>query len=249
MKSKLTRDSTYCERQIVHPGNSTLYCSRAYVGSDSQTLDYQLTIPTRCQRRDSAKPTPIEAVVSPAFISAPSYFDVPQPDILPQRSPTVLRPLSSTFSDLHLSETSSSDDSNNEPADRSKRLSDATNYHNRLDSSPSTSPLPRRPHATRSSTSTLPSLSHTPSSSVGTAASYTFPPRHRPTKSADLVIPVFAGPASAKSEASTLTSFHAAEAEYPKHRDWRPRQGSATGSLRQLFRHEAVAGSPPRQLK
>lgn len=229
-----------------------------------------LTRITRCQRRDSAKPAQIDPLISPAFVSAPSYFDVPQPDIVPQRSPTVLRPPSLTFSDLHIS----SLDEDPDPSARSKRFSDVSHTSNTsgLDDSFS---LSHRPQANRTSTSTLPSLSHTPSSSVGTTASTSFtysnsrplptrhePCHHRPMRSADLVIPTFTtspvdgvGSNSVKSSASTLTSFNVAEAEASQQQhqqqqrhSWtkQPQRspGTATGSLRQLFEHEAMTSTP-----
>lgn len=38
IERELTTGSTTCERQIVNPGNSTLYCSRAYVASPPHPL-------------------------------------------------------------------------------------------------------------------------------------------------------------------------------------------------------------------
>ena len=114
----------------------------------------------------------------------------------------------------------------------------------------------------------LPSLTHTPSSSIGTAASVAsyraLPSSQEPlasdfsTRSANLVTPSFrttapSSPtqlmkdASVKSSASTLTSFHIAEAsgmsfERRKTR-WR-HSDHASGTLKQLFSHEAMQAPP-----
>jgi len=199
-----------------------------------------------------------EPLTSPSFAyHGPSYFDIPPPNIIPQRSPTVARPLSMTFSELGISDHSStSDDDQDSP---SKRRSYSSRYSSHLDPEVTDFGLAarRRPQVNRSSTCTLPSLSHTPSSSVGTAASISsyrpLPPRHDPlgghyhTKSADLVIPAYPGTspadASVKSSASTMTSFKVAEAGDVAfdRTEWKPRSGgAASGSLRQLFGHDGM---------
>ncbi|KXS95666.1 hypothetical protein AC578_6244 [Pseudocercospora eumusae] len=259
-----------CEKQIVTPDPSILYCSEA------------------CRRRDS-RPTSIadiqaitQSISSPAAsnVSATSYFDHPAPDIIPQRSPTIVRPMSLTFSELNLSDRDSPCSTDSSDRD-SRRDSDAIHYleqfYNDLNSS-----KPSRPRmSSRANTSTtggdsntnLPSLVHSPSSSYGTVASNaSYRPlasRHNPftssysaTKSIELVIPyptaAEASPtqrmkdASLKSSASAQTCFRVAEANditYEKRDTSRRRRDSrqspkADQSLKQLFMHEAMKASP-----
>lgn len=194
--------------------------------------------------------------------SPASYFDIPVTDIIPQRSPTIVRPLSVTFADLSLSETDSSredyDQGNSEAARYLAQFHPEGQIPNYTFS--------RRPRPNRASTATesgIPSLTHTPASSVGTVASMDFyrplRPRHDPlgghypTKSIDLVTPTYytttsgattapSSPtqlmkdSSLKASASTLTSFQAAEAEnlsYAK-RLQKKYQRQSTGSLNGL---------------
>ena len=193
--------------------------------------------------------------------SPASYFDIPVTDILPQRSPTIVRPMSLTFADLSISE---SDDSSREDADCS--TSEAARYLSQFHSDVQNLRF-NRPRPNRASTvvteSGMPSLTHTPSSSVGTVASMAsyrqLPPRHDPlggnqlTKSIDLVTPTYytstsgatTAPSSPtqlmkdptlKTSASTLTSFQAAEAEnltYAR-RLQKKYQRQSTGSLKGL---------------
>lgn len=147
----------------------------------------------------------IEAVRSPSIVSQnqASYFD--NHDIIPQMSPTVLRPVSQTFSDLSISDS-------NSLADETAGImetghNDASRYLEQFYadfSSANYASGTRRPRMTRASTATdssnIPSLVHSPSSSYGTVASNAsyrpLPPRHNPfstthcsTKSIDLVLP------------------------------------------------------------
>lgn len=145
----------------------------------------------------------LDAVRSPSIVSQhASYFD--NHDIVPQRSPTVLRPTSLALSDLSLSDYNSAEDKLDtlEPG-----LNDSSRYLEQFCSDYSSAGYAsgtRRPRATRASTATdssnLPSLVHSPSSSYGTIASNAsyrpLPPRHNPfstthcsTKSIDLVLP------------------------------------------------------------
>lgn len=160
---------------------------------------------------------------------------------MPRRSPTMLRPVSLTFSDLAISESESPTE---ESAARfGRRESDAARWLGQFyaaaeNGKPNTM---QRPRMTRASTaydsSALPSLIHSPSSSFSTVASMAsiasysqqpLPSRHRqsyagcPTTSADLATayPVTAPSsptqmmkdASLKSIASTVTAFRFAEA-------------------------------------
>ncbi|SMR49199.1 unnamed protein product [Zymoseptoria tritici ST99CH_1E4] len=143
-----------CERQIITPGSTILYCSEA------------------CRKKDISRPPSIPSLhaISPFTESPYSPFDLPSGDIMPQRSPTVLRPLSiaSSASDFDLSSLAAADYS---PLTSSpwRRESDdpALRY---LDQFSSDLALRRRSR-TRESSSGLPSLVHSPSSSYGTVAS------------------------------------------------------------------------------
>ncbi|SMQ49371.1 unnamed protein product [Zymoseptoria tritici ST99CH_3D7] len=144
-----------CERQIITPGSTILYCSEA------------------CRKKDISRPPSIPSLhaISPFTESPYSPFDLPSGDIMPQRSPTVLRPLSiaSSASDFDLSSLAAADYS---PLTSSpwRRESDdpALRY---LDQFSSDLALRRRRSRTRESSSGLPSLVHSPSSSYGTVAS------------------------------------------------------------------------------
>lgn len=178
------------------------------------------------------------------------------------RSPTVLRPLSSTFSELNLTRISSNssttsstyapdeDPSHNhyddfEPESLDPHVLDLPGY-------PTCETLaPRRPSTKRASTATdVPSLIHSPSSSYGTTASHFHhhaPTRNSTTKSIDLVIPLTAPPsptlvsqqdASLKSQASTLTSLRIAEGSNTAHHDETRRP-----SLEKAFRRDSTQGA------
>ena len=168
-----------------------------------------------------------------------AYHEHGSVDILPQMSPTVVRPLSTTFSELNLDRISSNSSTNYDYYDRDHdRDHDHYNEHDYhfqpasldphvldLPGYPTSETLtPRRPSTKRSSTTTdVPSLVHSPSSSYGTTASHfyhTAATRSTATKSIDLVTPLTAPPsptlvsqkdASLKSQASTLTTLRIAE--------------------------------------
>lgn len=154
-------------------------------------------------------------------------------DILPQMSPTVVRPLSTNFSELNLARVASNSSSMSdfdhdghsheyynafEPESLDSHVLDLPGYPT------STTLAPRRPSAKRASTYSIPSLVHSPSSSYGTTASHhhhTATTRSTAKRSIDLVIPLTAPPsptlfgqqdASLKSQASTLTTLRIAEA-------------------------------------
>ncbi|KAI5362175.1 putative Zinc binding protein Ecl1/2/3 [Septoria linicola] len=245
-----------CERQIVTPNSSILYCSEA------------------CRRRDSRPPS-LQEVQSiqqsiqspPPMSSTNSYFDQRIPEIVPRLSPTVLRPMSRTFSDLSLSDSTDSASSDQDPSE-TRRDSAATDYLQQFYTSFNSSSKHQhhhhcqRPRADRTSTTStgtrsggdsntnLPSLSHSPSSSYGTIASnasYRPVMKHNPfsstftTKSVELVIPyptMSTSPtqllkdASLKSSASTLTSFRVAEANDISYDASSP-TSTTTGSRRQ----------------
>lgn len=127
-----------------------------------------------------------------------------------QRSPTVLRPASTIFSDLSTSEPASPSDGSNESDENG--VSEAARYLAQFYSQDYAGERvrPRRPRANRIS-SGLPSLSHTPSSSIGTMASVDRPlPRRQDpsrsqvsSKSVDLVIPSYPNYSPSSSRYST----------------------------------------------
>ncbi|EME45120.1 hypothetical protein DOTSEDRAFT_70985 [Dothistroma septosporum NZE10] len=235
---------TTCERQIVTPG-AVLYCSEA------------------CRRKDVSRPTSLqslESVTSPSLVrNTSTYFEQASSDIVPQRSPTVVRPLSQTFSDHSLFDPNLSSDSSGESETR--RDSDSAHYLDQFYSGFAAASEGQsrsgRPYMHRSSTTTdsyaIPSLVHSPSSSYGTVASNaSYRPminRHHPwncncstSKSIDLVIPYPTAPsspaqllkdASLKSGASTETSFRVVEAGDISHEQRTPR-GSRRSSERKM---------------
>ena len=214
---------------------------------------------------------PTYVPTSPEFspsMTAYTYRDSAPANILQQRSPTVLRPLSNTFSELNLSAVSSrSSESNNEyDDDDESHVQDLPGF-----------PSHYIPHfrltdwkQPATGTEAPPSLVHSPSSSYGTVSSFVstrpLPPKHTHSsaRSADLVTPSTAPvpPISPrivanhhpglKSKASTSTSFRVVQAgEGNTDADRRcsgvakqSRAGSAQDNLRQLFSHEAIRAAP-----
>lgn len=236
-----------CEKQILTPAcNSILYCSES------------------CRRKDHNKPLshsilPSEPSPQPTTPRSSYFFDDHnQHEILPMRSPTVVRPPSLAFSD------DSSDLSGNEDHPMYRRSeSDGSRYlsHYRHSSGEHS---PRR----ASYEPYTPSLSHTPGSLLSTVGSYLstrpLPGRKNPysasfsSLSVDLVTPVVNTEpltastdlahqnASLRSSASTSTAFRVVEGEmsYDK-KDYASGTSPSKGSLRQLFFHEAMQ-APPR---
>ena len=245
-----------CEKQIFTPSNSVLYCSEA------------------CKKKDKSKPTPLHSLpgyaqtptLTPNISPMSSYFDFALHDVVPQRSPTVPRPLSGAFSDLSIAES--------EEEDEGTRDNDPTMTwysHRQPDSSSSLASMSRRPRINRASTAIdstgLPSLIHSPSSSYGTVASDTsyqrpLPPRHTrsATKSIDLVIPTLAfmppestlQSSSLKSQASTQTAFRVAESSDLSYGGQLSRRDSqivpSPESVKQLFEHDAIRAPPKNDL-
>jgi hypothetical protein len=189
---------------------------------------------------------------SPLLSPSCSIYDTPQYphfDIIPQRSPTVLRPLSLSFVGLSISEQDTRQDRNRDQRHDPRKL---------YESARSLTHLPddyisyqqtgqRRNQGTRASAdSYIPSLSHTPGSSYGTLNSSSSYHQPRSTRqppfvsafavsSTDSAVPQLAAPvafpgasasahhlrdASMKSSASTLTSFRFFEGD---------KQSSGTG--------------------
>lgn len=231
---------TVCEKQIIVPSNTVLYCSES------------------CRKTDAEK----SLTYSCDYYSPPmtpfgtySFEDLTFRDIVPQRSPTQSdsKRSSMAFSDI------SSDDnlhSDNEKSLRSN--SEASRYLRKFQSINHTSETvrPCRPRYNRASASQIsfpvaPSLSHTPTSSVSYSLPYTpanfrpLPPRTNPhnssygAKSIDLVTPLTA-PSSPKQYTHKTppimkTSTSTIEGEIVYAKSPVPSPSTASGSLGQLL--------------
>nr|OQO26274.1 hypothetical protein B0A51_07188 [Rachicladosporium sp. CCFEE 5018] len=233
---------TTCDTQIASPNPNLLYCSEA------------------CRRKDS-RPSLYTNINSSPGVSPMlrAYNDRQLPDIVPQRSPTIVRPLSSNISEFSLtSQTSHTSYWDDEVSPTEKH--------------PSVQDLPGFPSADitiesnlhaheRTSIATIdapPSLVHSPASSYGTIASTPatrpLPPRRATTtaKSMDLVSCKLAtasiAPGGLKSEASTFMSIHTAGTEMKSPQtagERRPSGWNATtavGSVEQLSNSAAARG-------
>lgn len=231
---------TVCEKQIVVPSNSVLYCSESCKKKDSEkTLDYYY------YDHYSPPTTPFANF---------TFDDLAFRDIVPQRSPTQpdSKRSSCTFSDI------SSDDNSDE-----RHQLDASKYLRKLHFTPAYCPdavRSHRPRYNRASTSqysfsAAPSLSHTPASSVSYSLPYTpattrpLPPRTKPSrngsygsKSIDLVTPVTAPSSpkspksySHKSPAVSRTSISTIEGEIVYAKSPVPEPSVASGSLGRLL--------------
>jgi len=198
-------------------------------------------------------PTPLASPLSSPH--DPSYFATQSfPEIIPQRSPTILRPSSISSTDTYPSEIDSV---------LGRSHNEAARYLAQF-KSPSTSPeQSRRPTFRRAHTSSHPPppfLSHTPSSINSFSSSHSSQ-RHLPSRtnpfgpplshrSVDLVTPVTPpchlnpDDSSLRSSASTGTAFRVAHGQisYGKH-TFTPTSPSG-GSLQQLFRHDDMRRDP-----
>ncbi|OQO11043.1 hypothetical protein B0A48_05298 [Cryoendolithus antarcticus] len=235
---------TTCDTQIASPNPNLLYCSEA------------------CRRKDS-RPSLYTNINSSPGVSPMlrAYNDRQLPDIIPQRSPTIVRPLSSNISEFsltsHTSHTSYWDDDVS-PTEKSHSVQDLPGFPSAdiaLESAPH---APGRPSIAE--IEAPPSLVHSPASSYGTIASTPatrpLPPRRATTtaKSMDLVTCKLAatsvGPGGLKSEASTITSIHTVGTERSSPRAAGERRPSgwnvttAVGSLEQLSNSAAARGVP-----
>ncbi|KNG48200.1 hypothetical protein DDE82_007130 [Stemphylium lycopersici] len=232
---------TVCEKQIIVPSNTVLYCSES------------------CKKKDTEK----SLTYSYDHYSPPTtpfanftFDDLAFRDIVPQRSPT--QP-DSKRSSCAFSDTSSDDNSDD------RYHSEASAYLRKFQSTPAYSPdtvRPYRPRYNRASTSqysfsAAPSLSHTPASSVSYSLPYTpatrpLPPRTKPShsgsyganaKSIDLVTPLTApsSPKSSpksyshKSPAISRTSTSTIEGEIIYAKSPVPEPSVASGSLGRLL--------------
>ncbi|KAF2150679.1 hypothetical protein K461DRAFT_295931 [Myriangium duriaei CBS 260.36] len=226
-----------CEKQIINPNATFLYCSEA------------------CRRKDGSRSvsTALESGVPSPPVPDPDLDSEPFADIVPQQSPTVLRPASII-----------SIDSEDESSASDRKESDAAKYLSQFLMSGSASPSRyARPSYRRNPTTTShtgpPSLSHTPTSIASpfsswnsmarTAPSKTTSWGHRPTnsRSFDFAVPASMGKTDVlQSKVSTDTAFRVAGGDltYEK-RPMAPTpvNSPCTGSLKQLFAHEAMRRS------
>ncbi|KAK6438815.1 hypothetical protein LTR95_004979 [Oleoguttula sp. CCFEE 5521] len=236
--------STTCDTQIASSNPNLLYCSEA------------------CRRKDS-RPSLYTRINSSPGVSPilRAYNDRQLPDIVPQRSPTIVRPLSSAISDFSLTATTSRTsywDDDVSPTEKSPSAQDLPGFPS-ADIVFESTPHPRE-RTSIAATDAPPSLVHSPASSYGTIASTPatrpLPPRRATTtaKSMDLVTCALAAvpssPGSLKSEASTVTSIHTAKTQGKSsqmHGGQTPSgwsAGTAVGSLEQLSNSAAMRGVP-----
>ncbi|KAF2232663.1 hypothetical protein EV356DRAFT_534389 [Viridothelium virens] len=163
-----------CEKQIITPSNSVLYCSESCRKKD-KTMTY--TPPFNAEQTPPTTP----------FSSTFSFEDLPVRDIIPQRSPTRRShsiPFSETFEDDAQSHEERSPRGDSEAARYLRQFSTSGPESN--SKTASARPKARRPYASSTTLSTMPSLSHTPASSTSTSLSQTpstmrpLPPRTNP---------------------------------------------------------------------
>jgi hypothetical protein len=190
-----------CEKQIVTPSNSILYCSeRSVYQTATLCTTPDLTLVCSCRRKDRTRMPSYDDynAQSPPMTPLPSsssFEKFPVHDIIPQRSPTAVQHASKRYSYSSFSEdeTVYSED---EKYSTSRRESEAERYLRQFaeqQASESQSRTPR-PQFKRSSTnyslmSNAPSLSHSPTSTTAgmsypyTPVSRPLPPRTNPTYS------------------------------------------------------------------
>ncbi|KAF2730680.1 hypothetical protein EJ04DRAFT_36700 [Polyplosphaeria fusca] len=235
-----------CEKQIIVPNNSVLYCSES------------------CRKKDNEKTVSYPAEYSPPLTPFAnfSFEDLHFRDIVPPRSPTQPRSQRSScaFSEMSSDDnTASSDERLRKESEASKYLRQFQSANQATQAGAETTVRPQRPRYNRASISqatfsAAPSLSHTPASSISYSLPYTpstrpLPPRTNPnsssygSRSIDLVTPFTYATApssppqySLKSAPVSRTSTGAAEGEilYEK-KSPVPSVSPANGSLRQLF--------------
>jgi hypothetical protein len=247
-------DSTVCEKQIITPSNSILYCSERYESAKSMLLTLPLAYNHSCRKTDTEKSLTyaLEHYSPPTTpFSNFSFEDLHFRDIVPQRSPTQpdSKRSSCAFSDI------SSDDNTWSINDKSHAMnSDASRYLRQFQSAAYSAENVRshRPRYSRASTSQVsfsaaPSLTHTPASSISYSLPFTpamtrpLPPRNNPhgssygSKSIDLVTPLTA-PSSPKSYSHktspiSTTSTSTIEGEIVYAKSPVPSLSAANGSL------------------
>jgi len=189
-----------CEKQIMTPCNSILYCSEAYVHAlcSLPRANTQLTRHHRCRRKDSSKPLSASSIVCfPKLVSTPSSPRVTQPTRVPGTTPEYYTPSLRIPSDLH-DHKSDLDPTEWKPKLPPRGASEAFRYlsrfHQNMNNSDTHNVKIERPraHAHKSTlsmtTTTTPSLGNTPttaSSSFDSINMYDLhlrplPPRHHP---------------------------------------------------------------------
>ncbi|KAK8191343.1 life-span regulatory factor-domain-containing protein [Phyllosticta capitalensis] len=246
---------TVCEKQIIVPNNSILYCSES------------------CRKKDNTKELSFEPSPPPTPYGS-FFFDDTSPtrDILPPRSPTAApaKRLSYGFSDA------SEDESDWHDIEKPrKQESEATRYLRSFPRSSTELDLrrPVRPSHNRANTamvlptthSAAPSLSHTPTSTLSASMPYTpsnrplLPRRHPNSTSSrngsiDLVNPFVTAPPTApsslsqtslKCSPSCTTSTGVAEGELELFQKRTPTATSpGQGSLKALFAFSAMQAPP-----
>ncbi|KAH7065920.1 life-span regulatory factor-domain-containing protein [Paraphoma chrysanthemicola] len=231
---------TVCEKQIITPSNSILYCSESCRNKDTEKSF------AFAHEHYSPPTTPFANF---------SFEDLHFRDIVPQRSPTQpeSKRSSCAFSDISSDDNTMSIDEKSQPLD-----SEASRYLRQFQAQkyPTETVRPYRPRYNRASTSQVsfsaaPSLSHTPTSSISYSLPYSpansrpLPPRHNPhsasygSKSIDLVTPVTA-PSSPKSYSHktypiSTTSTSTIEGEIVYAKSPVPSLSAANGSLGRLL--------------
>lgn len=254
--------SAACDKQIVVPNSSILYCSEAWVAS-SLIRVYSCVDHSRCRHADTYSSTPVSPAAKPVDRSSK-----PERDLIPPMSPTEVKHsfLSSrksshtSLADItgpYMSETSSS--MTKRPS-ISRVDSEAAKYLSQFHTDPHVS---HRPRSSRQSAT--PSLSGSPSSF---ASSLPFTPqytsrslggtRFTATKSIELVTPTAAAPSAPGTltgdlneklqfddfESTPTVKYHGfdeSEADADEKLDYakraRTESGAASSSLKQLLKN------------
>ncbi|KAK7556890.1 life-span regulatory factor-domain-containing protein [Phyllosticta citricarpa] len=246
---------TVCEKQIIVPNNSILYCSES------------------CRKKDNTKELSFEPSPPPTPYGSFFFDDTSSSrDILPPRSPTAVpaKRLSYGFSDA------SEDESDWHDIEKPRQQeTEATRYLRSFPRSSTELDLrrPVRPQHNRASTamvlptthSAAPSLSHTPTSTLSVSMPFTpsnrplLPRRHPHSTSSrngsiDLVNPFVTAPPTApsslsqcslKCSPSCTTSTGVAEGELELFQKRTPTATSpGQGSLKALFAFSAMQAPP-----
>ncbi|KIW02144.1 hypothetical protein, variant [Verruconis gallopava] len=257
-----------CEKQIVTPSNSILYCSESCRRKDHTHIPSYDTYAAQ-----SPPMTPLQ--------SSSSWDKFPMHDIVPQRSPTVNQYALNRYSYSSFSEDETSfseDEKHMEPRRESEAERQLRLFAEQAAESHSRTPRPqyKRSSTNYSSMSNAPSLSQSPTSTTAgmsfpyTPVSRPLPPRTNPTystsfkfsKSIELVNPYPAmtqmmpttAPSSLhdsrrglKSGAGAATSQGIAEGEviYEKSPIPLSTSGPDQSSLKKLFRFNEMQAGPP----
>ncbi|KAH6625696.1 life-span regulatory factor-domain-containing protein [Boeremia exigua] len=230
---------TVCEKQIIVPSNSVLYCSES------------------CKKKDAEKSLTYYDYSPPTTpFSNFTFDDLHFHDIIPQRSPTQSHSKRNSYAS---SEGSIDEDYHRSDSDASNYLRQFQNIANGTDTVRPVRPRYERASTSSANFSAAPSLSHTPTSSYSFSLPYTpytqasnnrpLPPRTHgssyASKSIDLVTPM-TGPSSPKqywhkAPPVSRTSMSTIEGEIMYAKSPVPSLSPANGSLGLLL------GTTPRQ--